>query len=259
MAKWLMSWRTAVFECGVKRLCRSRTQRSQRRPWKRSKAFLFTQNPWWVCHVWSLTLHGADGHFSESANIFCPDTIGCRREAVRQGALWRAQGKQVATQKSVHLLPPATFSLTALRGYSIYQSDQTEIPCEEISSGKCVSQNCKSCFKQTFFFLIVDGAASAPASRRPNVQMPDEYLPPNKILFLQNLPESVTKDQLMALFSQYVSSILLVIPRLMWRCFVFQISKLIRSSSHCNQKRHRFCRVYRRGECYRCKRSPPQL
>ena len=36
--------------------------------------------------------------------------------------------------------------------------------------------------------------------------MPDEYLPPNKILFLQNLPESVTKDQLMALFSQYVNA-----------------------------------------------------
>ena len=35
--------------------------------------------------------------------------------------------------------------------------------------------------------------------------MPDEYLPPNKILFLQNLPETVTKDQLMALFSQYVN------------------------------------------------------
>jgi len=47
-----------------------------------------------------------------------------------------------------------------------------------------------------------DGAAAAPTSKRPNVQMPDEYLPPNKILFLQNLPESVTKDQLMALFSQ---------------------------------------------------------
>jgi len=44
-------------------------------------------------------------------------------------------------------------------------------------------------------------AVSAP--RRPAVQMPDEYLPPNKILFLQNLPESVSKDQLMALFSQY--------------------------------------------------------
>lgn len=51
-------------------------------------------------------------------------------------------------------------------------------------------------------FLLVDGAAAAPAPKRPNVQMPDEYLPPNKILFLQNLPESVTKDQLLALFTQ---------------------------------------------------------
>lgn len=54
--------------------------------------------------------------------------------------------------------------------------------------------------------FIVDGVAAAPASKRPNVQMPDEYLPPNKILFLQNLPETATKDQLMALFSQYVQS-----------------------------------------------------
>ncbi len=51
--------------------------------------------------------------------------------------------------------------------------------------------------------LAADGAGAAPATKRPNVQMPDEYLPPNKILFLQNLPETVTKDQLMALFSQY--------------------------------------------------------
>jgi RNA recognition motif-containing protein len=49
----------------------------------------------------------------------------------------------------------------------------------------------------------VDGASAVPAPKRPNVQMPDEYLPPNKILFLQNLPESVTKDQLFSLFSQY--------------------------------------------------------
>lgn len=49
----------------------------------------------------------------------------------------------------------------------------------------------------------MDGAGAVPVSKRPNVQMPDEYLPPNKILFLQNLPESVSKDQLMALFSQY--------------------------------------------------------
>ena len=55
-------------------------------------------------------------------------------------------------------------------------------------------------------FPVVDGAAAVLAAKRPNVQMPDEYLPPNKILFLQNLPETVTKDQFMALFSQYVSS-----------------------------------------------------
>ena len=53
--------------------------------------------------------------------------------------------------------------------------------------------------------VAADGAGAVPTSRRPNVQMPDEYLPPNKILFLQNLPESVTKDQLTTLFSQYVS------------------------------------------------------
>ncbi|KAJ7610837.1 hypothetical protein FB45DRAFT_326033 [Roridomyces roridus] len=49
----------------------------------------------------------------------------------------------------------------------------------------------------------MDGAAAAPAPKRPNVQMPDEYLPPNKILFLQNLPETVTKEQLISMFSQY--------------------------------------------------------
>ncbi|KAF8215811.1 RNA binding protein [Mycena galopus ATCC 62051] len=40
----------------------------------------------------------------------------------------------------------------------------------------------------------MDGAAPAPAAKRPNVQMPDEYLPPNKILFLQNLPETIPKS-----------------------------------------------------------------
>ena len=53
---------------------------------------------------------------------------------------------------------------------------------------------------QPLILLLVDGAGAVPTAKRPNVQMPDEYLPPNKILFLQNLPETVTKDQLMALF-----------------------------------------------------------
>jgi len=61
----------------------------------------------------------------------------------------------------------------------------------------------KQKFKAKRMAAAMDGAAALPATRRPNVQMPDEYLPPNKILFLQNLPESVTKEQLMGLFSQY--------------------------------------------------------
>ncbi|KZO89544.1 RNA-binding domain-containing protein [Calocera viscosa TUFC12733] len=44
---------------------------------------------------------------------------------------------------------------------------------------------------------------AAPQQGRRLVQMPDEYLPPNKILFLQNLPDSTTLQQLQMLFSQY--------------------------------------------------------
>ena len=54
------------------------------------------------------------------------------------------------------------------------------------------------------------GVVPSAGPKRPNVQMPDEYLPPNKILFLQNLVESVTKEQLTSLFSQYVSLLRLV-------------------------------------------------
>lgn len=53
------------------------------------------------------------------------------------------------------------------------------------------------------YYITSADIGAAPVARRPNVQMPDEYLPPNKILFLQNLPETVTKDQLNALFSQH--------------------------------------------------------
>jgi U2 small nuclear ribonucleoprotein B'' len=48
------------------------------------------------------------------------------------------------------------------------------------------------------------GAASATApQQRRVVEMPDEYLPPNKILFVQNLPEDTTKPSLEALFRLY--------------------------------------------------------
>lgn len=53
------------------------------------------------------------------------------------------------------------------------------------------------------YFSIAEGAALSTAPKRTTVQMPDEYLPPNKILFLQNLPQTATKAILMDLFSQY--------------------------------------------------------
>ncbi|GAA6035801.1 hypothetical protein JCM8097_005713 [Rhodosporidiobolus ruineniae] len=47
-------------------------------------------------------------------------------------------------------------------------------------------------------------AAVAPAAApRRIVQMPDEYLPPNKILFVQNLPDDTTKEALEALFRPF--------------------------------------------------------
>lgn len=74
--------------------------------------------------------------------------------------------------------------------------------------------------KFTFRNLTGDGATSLPGPKRQAVQMPDEYLPPNKILFLQNLPENVSKDQLTALFSQYVfrGPIVLLLPEIYFLC-----------------------------------------
>ncbi|PWN45636.1 RNA-binding domain-containing protein [Ceraceosorus guamensis] len=48
----------------------------------------------------------------------------------------------------------------------------------------------------------VDTNAAQPAKRQ-EVQMPDEYLPPNKILFLQNVPSSVSRDNLEVLFQPF--------------------------------------------------------
>lgn len=42
--------------------------------------------------------------------------------------------------------------------------------------------------------------------------MPDEYLPPNKILFVQNLPDDTTKESLEALFSPCVQLLASRIP-----------------------------------------------
>ncbi|KLT44151.1 RNA-binding domain-containing protein [Cutaneotrichosporon oleaginosum] len=48
------------------------------------------------------------------------------------------------------------------------------------------------------------GATDEPtAAKKPRLQMPDEYLPPNNVLFVQNLPEGTTAEDLREVFEQY--------------------------------------------------------
>lgn len=54
------------------------------------------------------------------------------------------------------------------------------------------------------YLAAAAGEGTAAAPKRANiVQMPDEYLPPNKILFIQNLPETITKEDLENIFKAY--------------------------------------------------------
>ncbi|PWY97417.1 hypothetical protein BCV70DRAFT_233825 [Testicularia cyperi] len=55
-------------------------------------------------------------------------------------------------------------------------------------------------------------AGAPPPSKRAQQEMPDEYLPPNKMLFLQNIPEGVGKDELESLFSAYPVTQLVCLP-----------------------------------------------
>jgi hypothetical protein len=44
---------------------------------------------------------------------------------------------------------------------------------------------------------------TAPSAKKPRLQMPDEYLPPNNVLFVQNLPEGTTQEDLREVFEQH--------------------------------------------------------
>ncbi|WVN85694.1 uncharacterized protein L203_100843 [Cryptococcus depauperatus CBS 7841] len=44
------------------------------------------------------------------------------------------------------------------------------------------------------------GAPSGPSAKKARLQMPDEYLPPNSVLFIQNLPDGTTSEELREVF-----------------------------------------------------------
>lgn len=51
--------------------------------------------------------------------------------------------------------------------------------------------------------------SGVPAAKKQRLQMPDEYLPPNSVLFVQNLPEGTTSDDLREVFELYVTFLFL--------------------------------------------------
>jgi U2 small nuclear ribonucleoprotein B'' len=87
-----------------------------------------------------------------------------------------------------------------LRGNTILQRNQAEDAIEKACRGGSVL--CSAYFSQLTLATGKGDTAAAP-TRRPAVQMPDEYLPPNKILFLQNLPDGTTHARLTELFAPH--------------------------------------------------------
>ncbi|KAI8142931.1 hypothetical protein BJV82DRAFT_539169 [Fennellomyces sp. T-0311] len=51
--------------------------------------------------------------------------------------------------------------------------------------------------------ILITAIVNAPRPSGPTQHIPDEYLPPNSILFLQNLPETITQQQIQDLFQPY--------------------------------------------------------
>lgn len=79
--------------------------------------------------------------------------------------------------------------------------------------------------------------------------MPDEYLLPNALLFLQNLPDGTTKEDLQEVFNQYVARRTYFPPCLLTH-YACQVSQSTGSTSHPGQEGYRFRGIRRRGECH---------
>lgn len=95
------------------------------------------------------------------------------------------------------------------------------------------------------FCAAADGTVPSTAPKRPVVQMPDEYLPPNRVLFLQNLPaETITKEALQDLFGQYVGRLIeTIVPSL---TSSVQVPKPYRNSDSAHKEGYCIRRIRRR-------------
>ena len=96
----------------------------------------------------------------------------------------------------------------------------TTLPCDETDVGTCATERKKAAEAQEEQKRLKrPGAAPAADANRPtktvrgtglkptgpaaNTVVPDEYLPPNKILFVQNLPDDYDIEALTGIFGRF--------------------------------------------------------
>ncbi|KAJ3485229.1 hypothetical protein NLI96_g5108 [Meripilus lineatus] len=160
--------------------------------------------------VLKTSLRGLFKSYGEVLDVVAHDNLRMRGQAFVSFADPETAKKAMKEVKGFPLYSkPMQISFARTRSDAVVKKldpenyDKHKAAREEHKKATRYTNPLKRKFRAKRMAAEMDGAGAAPVSKRPNVQMPDEYLPPNKILFLQNLPESVSKDQLMALFSQY--------------------------------------------------------
>ncbi|PFH47794.1 hypothetical protein AMATHDRAFT_66925 [Amanita thiersii Skay4041] len=166
---------------------------------------------WGYCVVLKATLKGLFKSYGEVLDVVAHGNLRMRGQAFVSFADKESAQKAM---KDIQRFPlynkPMQISFARTRSDAVVKTleDENQFGAHKAAREEHKRQTrytnpLKQKFKAKRMASALDGVSALPATKRPNVQMPDEYLPPNKILFLQNLPESVTKDQLVGLFSQY--------------------------------------------------------
>jgi len=194
------SERAALCCMSYRLLSASRTRKPPARRCGRSKAYLSIKNHWSATSFLQSICGVA---FAHACSLYLPQQISFARTRsdavvakVDSAAVEKHKAERLDHKRRQRFNNPHAVKSRAKRKAEKGASSYPLLPGEIL----------------TTFPTAVEGAAPVPVTKRPNVLMPDEYLPPNKILFLQNLPESVTKDQLDQLFSQYVLGALAFVP-----------------------------------------------
>lgn len=96
-------------------------------------------------------------------------------------------------------------AVTQLQGEEVFKTHKEERMARKKVSRKNnpIRQKGQAKLKAAAAEASATGVPVPVNAPRRTIQMPDEYLPPNKVLFLQNLPEGTTKEDLQDVFEQH--------------------------------------------------------